>query len=118
MTDSSNITQDSQKAQENYRRLISAAIDAGFGVNNRTPMNLTDQSMRFNFMPIDLESPHPECQQRLFSVIYQPQDNLFYFAGSRDLSLAFGEKYPLKEGKSDLVDTFKALKSLLYPSLA
>lgn len=112
------VAQNSQDADVNYRRLISAIIDAGFGINALTPQGITEQAMTYNFMPIDVESPDSAERQTLFTVVYQPVDNFFYFSSKKDLSILFGEKRVVDHRLAVLKDQFRIFTNLMYPSLS
>lgn len=118
MTDSFKIIQNSEEAQANYRRLISAIIDAGFGINLMTTTSVTEKSMDYNFMPIDVESPNNSDRRHLFTVVYQPVDNLFYFTSPRDISMVFGEKQLVDTRHDRLKEYFVQFQTLMYPSLS
>lgn len=118
MSDSYKAIQNSEEAQVNYRRLVSAIIDAGFGINMMTTTSVTEKSMDYNFMPIDVESPDSSYRRHLFTVVYQPVDNLFYFTSPRDISMIFGEKRPVDVQHDQLKEHFKAFQALMYPSLS
>lgn len=118
MTDSFKVIQNSEEAQANYRRLISAIIDAGFGINLMTTTSVTEKSMDYNFMPIDVESPNNSERRHLFTVVYQPVDNLFYFTSPRDISMVFGEKQIVDTRHDRLKDYFIQFQALMYPSLS
>lgn len=110
------VVQSAEQAQVNYRRLITAIIDAGFRISLHSSKNVTSSAMDYNFIPVDVESAFDSSGRHIFTVVYKPVENVFYLTSAKDVSLSFGEIQSVSGSDEKLLDYFERFRDIMFPT--